>query len=91
MLESAVVRMRDTGDAHFLLQVLKAAGSLAKQSSPALLYPALQEILQLLAQCTRRDALADLALLGSAISALGGEKAVTEVCCATLETGCWWP
>jgi len=72
-------------------QVLKAAGSLAKQSSPALLYPALQEILHLLAQRTRRDALADLALLGSAISALGGEKAVTEVCCATLETGCWWP
>jgi hypothetical protein len=91
MLESAVVRMRDTGDAHFLLHVLKAAGSLAKQSSPTLLYPALQEILHLLAQHTRRDALADLALLWPAINTLGEEKAVTEVCCATLETGCWWP
>jgi hypothetical protein len=71
--------------------MLKAAGPLVKQSSPALLYPALHEILHLLAQRTRLDTLTDLALLAPAILPLGGEDAVTQACCATLEVGYWWP
>jgi len=91
VLELATTKMRDTGDANFLLQVLKAAGSLVGQASPILLYHALHEILQMLAQRTRRDTLADLALLAPAMRALGGEEAVTEVSCAALEVGYWWP
>ena len=72
-------------------QVLRVAGSLVKQISPALLYPALHEILHVLAQRTRGDALVDLALLAPVISALGGEEAVAGACCATLEVGWWWP
>ena len=91
VLELAIVKMRDSGDANFLLQVLRVAGSLVKQISPALLYPALHEILHVLAQRTRGDTLGDLALLAPVISALGGEEAVAEACCATLEVGWWWP
>jgi hypothetical protein len=91
VLELARMQMRDRGDANFLLQVFKAAGSLVRQASPMLLYHALHEILHLLAQRTRRDMLADLVLLAPAIRALGGEEAVAEVCCAALEVGYWWP
>jgi hypothetical protein len=91
VLELTVVKVRDTGNTTFLLQMLKAAGPLVKQSSPALLYPALHEILHLLAQRTRLDTLTDLALLAPAILPLGGEDAVTQACCATLEVGYWWP
>ena len=91
VIELATVKMREIGNAHFLLQVLKAADSLVKQVSPALLYPAVHEALHLLAQHTRRDALADLAPLLPTIQALGGQEAVTEAVCATLEVGCWWP
>ncbi len=90
VLELAIVKMQDSGDVNFLLQVLRAAGSLVKQISPALLYPALHEILHVLAQRTRGDALVDLALLTPVISALGGEEAVAEACCAILEVGWWW-
>jgi uncharacterized protein YeeX (DUF496 family) len=90
-LELTVVKVRDTGNTTFLLQMLKAAGSLVKHSSPALLYPALHEILHLLAPRTRLDTLTDLALLAPAIRALGSEDAVTQACCATLEVGYWWP
>jgi hypothetical protein len=91
VLELATTKMRDTGDANFLLQVLKAAGSLVEQASPIQLYHALHEVLHLLAQRTRRDTLADLALLAPAMRARGGEEAVVEVCCAALEVGYWWP
>ena len=91
VLELTVVKVRDTGNTTFLLQVLKEAGSLVKQSSPALLYSALHEILPLLAQRTRLDTLTDLALLAPTIRAPGGEDAVTQACRATLEVGYWWP
>lgn len=91
VLGLTVVKMRGTGDTTFLLQMLKAAGSVVNQSSPALLYPALHEILHLLAQRTHRDTLADVALLAPGINALSGEEAVTKACCATMEVGYWWP
>ena len=91
VLELAMAKTRATGNVHFTMQVLKAADHLIQQSSPALLYPVLHEILHILAQYTRRDALVNLALLAPAIRAVGGEEAIVESCSATLEVGCWWP
>lgn len=91
VLELAMAKTRATGNAQFTAQVLKAADQFVQQSSPALLYPVLHEILHFLAQYTRRDTLVNLALLVPTIRIVGGEEAVVESCCAALEVGCWWP
>jgi len=87
----ATAKTRITGNVQFTALVLKVADQFVQQSSPALLYPVLHEILHHLAQYTRRDTLANLALLAPAMRIVGGEKAIVESCCATLEMGCWWP
>ena len=91
VLELATLKMHDSGDVRFVLQVLKAGAALVEHVSPTLLYPALQAILHLDSERTRLETLADLAPLAPVIHALGGEAAVTEACCATLEVGLWWP
>jgi uncharacterized protein YeeX (DUF496 family) len=91
VLALLISRIRASKDINFALQTLKIADPLIQQSAPALLYPILREILHQLAAHPRRDALNDLALLIPALNTCGGEKAITETFCATLETGCWWP
>jgi hypothetical protein len=91
VLEMAVIKMRETGKTSTLLHILHAIDPSAQSYPPDILYPALHEVLHLLAQRTRREALVDLALLAPTIRALGGETAVTEAYCSTLEIGSWWP
>jgi hypothetical protein len=91
VLALAAAKTRATGKVHFTAQVLKAADQFVQQAPPALLYPVLHDILHLLAQYTRRDTLVNLALLTPAIRVVGGEEAIVEICCSTLEVGCWWP
>lgn len=91
VLELTAVKTYASGDPRFMLQVLKAGEALVEHLPPALLYPALQAVLQLDAERTRLETLADLAQISPVIHALGGEAAVTEACCATLAVGHWWP
>lgn len=91
IIDLATAKTRASGDVRFLDSIVQAAGSLEHPPSARLLYPALRDLLHLLAQFTRRDALTHLMPLAPAIRALGGETAITEVCYAVLETGHWWP
>lgn len=91
VLEMATAKASASSNLHFLTQILHPAGELAQPPSPALLYPALRDLLHLLAQEVRRDTLIHLAPLAATIAIIGGEMAVREACCATLETGSWWP
>jgi hypothetical protein len=91
ILELATAKMRAGGDVHVLGQILQGASTLAHTPGTSTLYPALRDLLHLLAQSTRRDTLAHLMPLATTLRALGGEKAVIETCCAALETGYWWP
>lgn len=88
-LDLATAKTRATGDVRYLLGVLVAASSLSEQ--PALLYPALREILHILEQRPRPQALSDLTKLAPVVRALGGEEAITATCCSILEIGSWWP
>lgn len=90
VLEMSLAKTRTTGEKQYLLQVLKSAAS-SQQLAPALLYPALRDVLHMLAQSSRHEALTTLAQLAPAILLSGGEEAVTAVCCAVLEIGHWWP
>ncbi len=91
IVDRTTKKTHESGDVSFTLQLLKVATPLVQQSSPALLYPVLREVLHLLAQYTRRDTLIDLVPLAPALQKVGREEAITEVCSATLEVGCWWP
>jgi len=84
-------KIHETDELQFSLQIIEAAGPLLQQSSPALLYPLLYEILHHLTQHTRQEAITDLSNIVPALLATGGEEAVTEACSANLEVGCWWP
>ncbi len=91
VLEMATAKARASGDLRFLTRILRVAGQLAQPPAPSLLYPALRDLLHLLAQEVRRDTLIQLAPLAATIAVAGGETAVREACCAALEPGSWWP
>ena len=91
VLEIAGEKTRSTGETRYLLQVLKVAPIELQRTAPEQLYRALHRMLLLLAQRTRREALADLVSLETTLRALGGEETNLAIACATLEIGCWWP
>ena len=91
VLELTATKTRTSGDPRFMLQVLNAGETLMERLPPALLYPALQAILQLNVERTRLETLIDLAQLPPTIYALGGEAAMMDATFATLELGHWWP
>lgn len=84
-------KMQASNDSMYMTQILHHAETLVQQSSAEQLYPALHTILRLLAQQTRREALANLTLLAPAIHVVGNTNTAAEVSNSALEVGNWWP
>jgi uncharacterized protein YeeX (DUF496 family) len=91
VLELAQTRMRATEEIYFTVRLLKAADNLVPQSTSALLYPIVHDVIHLISQYTRKEAFINLAFLIPTMRTISGTQAIVASCSATLEVGNWWP